>query len=71
MMDCNKDVRSDRMKKFLEETGMKEVITDKYGEETVPGTHIDGRVPIDGIFVTCAVNTKKGGYTGFDQGVKG
>ena len=71
MMDCNEDVRSDRMKKVLEETGMKEVITNKYGKEIAPGTHIDGRVPIDGIFVTCAVNIKKGGYTRFDQGVQG
>ena len=70
MMDCNEDVRSDRMKKFLEETGMKEGITDKYAEDIAPGTHIDGKVPIDGISVTCAVNIK-GGYTGFDQGVQG
>ena len=59
------------MKKFLEETGMKEVITDKYGKDIAPGTHIDGKVPIDGIFVTCAVNIKKGGYTGFNQRVQG
>ena len=38
---------------------MKEAITDKYGKEIAPGTHIDGRVPINGIFVTCAVNIKK------------
>ena len=42
-----------------------------FGEEKAPGTHIKGRVPIDGIFSTCAINIKRGGYTGFDQGVQG
>ena len=71
MMDCNEDVRSERMKKFLDEVGMKDVIIDKHGEEKAPGTHIKGRVPIDGIFTTCAINIKSRGYTRFNQGVQG
>ena len=57
MMDCNKDVRSDRMKKFLDEVGMKECILEKYGEDA-PATYIDGRTPIDGIFTTWSINIK-------------
>ena len=57
MMDCNEDVRSNRMKKFLEEVGMKECILDKHREEA-PGTYIEGTVPIDGFFTTCSVNIK-------------
>ena len=70
MMDCNKDIRSARMKHFLNEVGMKEVIHDKHGEEA-PGTYIDGQVPIDGIFATCSIIIKRGGYASFEQGVQG
>ena len=42
MMDCNEDVRSERMKKLLDEVGMKDVIIDKHGEEKAPGTHTEG-----------------------------
>ena len=60
MMDCNEDVQLDRMKCFLNDVGMKEVIHDKHGEEA-PGTYIDGQVPIDRIFATCSINIKRGG----------
>ena len=70
MMDCNEDVRSNQMKKFLDEVRMKECILEKYGEDA-PATYIDGRTPIDGIFITWSINIKRGGYTAFDDGIQG
>ena len=49
---------------------MKECIIDKHREDA-PGTYINGKVPIDGIFTTWSVNIQKGGYTAFDDGVQG
>ena len=70
MMDCNEDVWSDWMQQFLNDVGMKEVIHDRRRSQA-PGTYIDGKVPIDGIFSTCAVTIQQGGYTSFEQGVQG
>ena len=70
MMDCNEDVRDVRFRKFLREVGMKEIILDRHGMEA-PATHINGTLPIDGIFATVSVNIVKGGYTSFADGVQG
>ena len=70
MMDCNEDVRSPMLKKFLLEVGMQEVILDRHGTNA-PATYIEGSLPIDGIFATAAVNIVKGGYTSFAEGVQG
>ena len=59
MMDCNKDVRSLRMSRFLDDIGMKEAIHDRHGSNA-PATYIEGQVPINGLFVTCAISIREG-----------
>ena len=62
MMDYIEDVRSERIQKFLEEVDMKEMITNKHGEDGALATHIDGQVPINGIGGTCIVRYQREGY---------
>ena len=54
------------MKQFLDDVCMKEVIHDRHGDQA-PGTYMDRQIPIDGIFMTCSVTIKKGGYTSFKR----
>ena len=70
MMDCNEDVRSLRMRKFLDDVGMKEAIHDWHGSNA-PATYIEGQLPIDGLFATSAMTIRAGGYVSFDQGIQG
>ena len=70
MMDCNEDVRSPQMHKFLDDVGIKEAIHDRHGLNA-PATYIEGQVPTDGLFVTCAISIREGGYVSFDQGIQG
>ena len=70
MMDCNEDVRSSRMRKFLDDVGMKEAIHDRHGSNA-PATYIEGQLPIDGLFATSAITIRAGGYISFDQGIQG
>ena len=71
LMDCNEDVRSDNMKKFLADVNMREVILHKRGSQHTPGTHIDGTKPIDGIFTTRSISVQSFGYCSFDKGMIG
>ena len=70
IMDCNKDVRSLRMSRFLDDIGMKEAIHDRHGSNA-PATYIEGQVPIDRLFVTCAISIQEGRHVSFDQGIQG
>ena len=71
LMDCNEDVRSDNIKKFLAQVEMREAILHKHGSQHAPGTHIDGTKPIDGIFTTRSISVQSCGYCSFDEGVIG
>ena len=70
MMDCNEDVRSPQMRKFLDNVGMKEAIHDRHGSNA-PAMYIKGQLPINGLFATSAITTQAGGYISFDQGIQG
>ena len=70
MMDVNQDVRHDITQKFLERTGMRDSILEKFGNNA-PRTYISGSTPIDGIFTTQGVVLEAGGYASFSQGVIG
>ena len=68
MMDCNQDVRSNRLQAFAEACNMREIILDRHGQEA-PWTYRSGKRPIDGIFATRSVQCVQAGYTGFQDGV--
>ena len=53
-MDCNEDVRSTAFQRFLQTTGLRDSILHRHGTNA-PATYIDGSNPIDGIFVTPAI----------------
>ena len=69
MMDCNEDIRSDTIQKFLDEVGMKEIILDRHGSDA-PGTYIDGTLPIDGLdeCCTCRIYLLRGRSPGATNG---
>jgi hypothetical protein len=56
MMDCNEDVRLNRMKAFLQACNMQDIILERHGgAANAPQTYKFGKVPIDGIFATHSV----------------
>ena len=67
MGDFNEDVRKERIKKFFDKIGMQEAILNKHGEQEAPPTYHRGSYPIDGIFVTKALQIDKCGYLGFGR----
>lgn len=71
MMDCNEDIREDRLQQFLSDTDLHEPILNKYGQDNAPNTHIQGSAPINGIFTSLELNIIAGGYTSFEDGVQG
>lgn len=66
LMDCNEDVTSPDMTKFLTDCNLKDIIqTHNLGpNEKAPHTYIDRSTAIDGIFVSTA------GYCGFHEGIQ-
>ena len=69
-MDANEDVREDKIKEWAEQMGLREAILERHGSTKAPKTHVRGRKPIDGIFVSRSLEIVAGGYTAFDDGVK-
>ena len=53
-----------RLEAKLQERGIMDVLQERYGRETTPGTHIRGRHPIDGIMASDTLHMVRGGYTG-------
>ena len=70
MMDCNEVVRSSRIRKFLDDSELRDIIHERHGQDAPP-TYKSGKVPIDGIFASRSVNCTLGGYASFDEGVQG
>jgi hypothetical protein len=50
-MDANEDVRTEHIKKFLNETDMRDVVIATHISEAL-NTHINESKPIEGIFAT-------------------
>jgi hypothetical protein len=70
MMDAHEDVRTGKMKDFLELTDMRDVVISMQGNDA-PHNHIDGSKPMDGIFATRSVGCVQAGYSSFVDGVQG
>ena len=64
MLDANQDVRDQVIKNKLATVQMREILLERHGQDA-PNTYNRGRLPIDGIFATPAIDIIKGGYHGF------
>ena len=70
MMDCNESVKSPRMLRFLDRSGLRNVTLERHGQEAPP-TYTNGSSVIDGIFATPSIVCRRAGFCGYDQGVQG
>ena len=62
MADFNEDVTNTRMRTWARNIGLTEVLSQAYGK--VP-TRQQGRLPIDGIYVSNTINITRMGYAAF------
>jgi hypothetical protein len=68
LADWNADIRGEKTRKYMADIGMREVITEFYGDEG-PHTYNRGSKPIDGIFMTQDFYIVQGGYMPFGMGI--
>jgi hypothetical protein len=68
LSDWNADVRGEKTRKYMADLGMREVITEFYGDAG-PHTYNRGSKPIDGIFMTQDLYIVQGGYMPFGTGI--
>jgi hypothetical protein len=68
LADWNADVIGENTRKYMDDLGMRGVITEFHGGEG-PRTYNRGSKPIDGIFMPQYLYIVQGGYMPFDMGI--
>jgi hypothetical protein len=68
LADWNTDVRGEKIRKYMADLGMREVIMECHGDEG-PRTYNRGSKPIEGIFMTQDLYIVQGGYMHFGMGI--